>query len=310
MTASIAQPQVKRDRGGVRPLVPECEFVAEADSRTYRAAPLKGRPNESRPWEGDLALKPWEHRVTATLAVLDPGDSLEVVVDLLRAQTERPYIVIVDTGSEWSNLLRLHQQFADSDDVEIHSIRARGWRHSSAPVGAALDLALAVCHSEYLFATHDDVFLKRRDYLADLIAIQDRTRAIAVGYQMSPRDWLTDQWQGMVSHTATLFDVARLQRIGASWSFERAHNQFGSTRSTQGWPDTETAFGLLLKSLHIKPHLIGEETNFDRFEDDNLIHCRSFTGSKLYGPEHHVKAMGWITDEIAASRQRLKEWGQ
>lgn len=312
MTASLAQPQRRASRSGdVSPPVqiPRAA-VDDADSRSYRSAPLKGQPNESRPWEGDMVRKPWEYRVTATLAVLDPGESLEVVVDLLRAQTERPYIVIVDTGSEWNNLLRLHQRFADSDDVEIHAIRSRGWRHSSAPVGASLDLALAVCHSKYLFATHDDVFLKRRDYIADLIALQEREQSVAVGYQMSPRDWLTDQWRGMVSHTATLFHAPALMTIGASWSFERAHNQFGSTRSTQGWPDTETAFGLLLKSLGLYPTLIGEETNFERFEDANLIHCRSFTGSKLYGPEHHVKATGWIGDEITASRQRLADWAK
>jgi hypothetical protein len=276
---------------------------------TYRAAPLKGLPNDSRPWEGNLNRKPWDYRVTATLAVLDPGDSLEVVIDLLRAQTQRPYVIIVDTGSEWGNLMRLHERFADSDDVEIHSIRSRAWRHSSAPVGASLDFALATCHSEFLYATHDDVFLKRRDYIADLIEIQKQKQAIAVGYEMSSREWLTDQWHGMVSHTATLFHVPSLLRIGASWSFERAHHQFGSTRSTQGWPDTETAFGLLLKSLGLWPVLIGQETNFERFEDDNLIHCRSFTGSKLYGPAHHQQATRWIDDEIIASRQRLAEWG-
>lgn len=282
----------------------EMEFT----TGTYRAAPLKGVPNDWRPWEGDLLRKPWEYRVTATIAVLDPGESLEVVIDLLRAQTERPYVIIVDTGSEWSNLMRLHERFADSDDVEIHSLRSRAWRHSSEPVGAALDVALATCHSEFLYATHDDVFLKRRDYIADLIELQRQTDAIAVGYEMSPRDWLTDQWEGMVSHTATLFHAPSLMKIGASWSFERAHHQFKVSRSTQGWPDTETALGLLMKALNIKPVLIGHETNFERFEDANLIHCRSFTGSKLYGPEHHVQATQWIDDELIASRQRLEQW--
>ena len=279
-----------------------------ASSSTYRAAPLKGRSNDSRPWEGSLKKKPWDHRVTATFAVLDPGDSLEVVIDLLRAQTERPYIVIVDTGSEWGNLLRLHERFADSDDVEIHSIRSRAWRHSSEPVGASLDLALATCHSEFLYATHDDVFLKRREYIADLVEVQQQEQSVAVGYEMSSREWLTDQWEGMVSHTAMLFHVPTLLRIGASWSFERTHYQFDVGRSTQGWPDTETAFGLLLKSLGIKPTLIGHETNFERYEDGNLIHCRSFTGSKLYGPAHHVDATRWIDAELVASRERLATW--
>ena len=283
--------------------------VIEADAASYQSAPLKSRQTSSRPWEGSLSRKPWEYRITATLAVHDPAESLEVVIDLLRAQTERPYIIIVDTGSEWDNLRRLHQRFANSDDVEIHSIRSRAWRHSSAPVGASLDVALATCHSEFLYATHDDVFLKRRDYLSDLVAIQEETKSIAVGYEMSSRDWLTDQWAGMVSHTATLFHVPSLLRIGASWSFERSHHQFDVTRSTMGWPDTETAFGLLLNSLGMKPYLIGHETNYERFEDANLVHCRSFTGSKLYGAALHEKAVKWVDQEAIAARKRLAEWG-
>jgi hypothetical protein len=276
---------------------------------SYRTAPLKDRPTSSLPWEGSLAKKPWEYRITATLAVLDPADSLEVVVDLLRAQTERPYVIIVDTGSEWDNLIRLNRRFADSDDVEVHSIRSRAWRHSSAPVGASLDLALATCHTRYLYTTHDDVFLKRRDYLEELVRIQEATQSVAVGYEMSSREWLTSQWRGMVSHTATLFDVPTLLRIGASWSFERSHHQFGVTRSTMGWPDTETSFGLLLNALGMKPHLIGHETNYEKFEDHNLVHCRSFTGSKLYGAELHKKSLKWVEQEVSASKARLLDWG-
>ena len=281
---------------------------ASAGNDCYQTAPLKGFANSALPWEGCISRKPWEYRITATLAVIDPGDSLDIVIELLRAQTERPYIIIVDTGSKFENLLHLYHRFYADEDVEIHALRSRAWRHSSAPVGAALDLALAACHSAFLYATHDDVFLKRRDYLANLLAIQQQEQSIAVGYEMSSREWLTDQWSGMVSHTATLFHVPTLLRIGASWSFERAHFQFDVSRSTQGWPDTETAFGLLLKSLGIKPVLIGHETNFERFEDENLIHCRSHTGSKLYSPEHHRRSSEWILGAIADSQKRLSDW--
>jgi hypothetical protein len=309
VTASKAQ-SARMTRVGTTPAEPRALGKATSKPDAYATVPLRGVPSEARPWEGALARKPWEYRVTATFAVLDPTESVDVVVDLLRAQTERPYIVIVDTGSEWEKLIELHRKFADSVDVEIHSIRSRGWRHASSPVGASLDVALATCHTPFLYATHDDVFLKRRDYIADLIAIQERTKAIAVGYQMSPRDWLTDQWEGMVSHTATLFDVASLFRIGATWSFERCCHKFGldTSRLADGWWDTETTLGLLLKSLDLKPELIGTETNFQRHEDDNLIHCRSYTGSKFYGPDHHLTATGWVNAELDASRQRLAEW--
>lgn len=249
-------------------------------------------------WEGVSRKRSWEYRVSATLAVFEPSDSLDAVIQTLRNQTERPYIIIVDTGSRWESLQKLYCRYDDDEDIEIHALRSRGWRHSSAPVGAALDVALAVCHSEFLYLTHDDVFLKKASYIADLIKMYEEEPNVAIGYQMSPRDWLTDQWEGMVSHTATLCHAPTLRKIGASWSFERSHDQFGVPRGTMGWPDTETAFGLLLRSLGMRPKLIGEETNYVRFEDDNLVHCRSYTGSRLYSGVRHAEAKAEVASEI------------
>ena len=252
-----------------------------------------------------LVKHAWDYRVTAAIPVLEPTDALDAVIATLRQQTERPYIVLVDTGSRWELLEKLCCRHEDEEDIEIHALRSRGWRHSSAPVGAALDVALAVCHSEFLYLTHDDVFLKRDDYIADLLAMYESAPSVAIGYQMSPRDWLTDQWEGMVSHTATLCHAPTLRKIGASWSFERSHDQFAVPRGTMGWPDTETAFGLLLKSLNIQPTLIGAETNYVRFEDDNLVHCRSYTGSRLYAGARHAEAKAEVAAEVTRVHARL-----
>lgn len=279
---------------------PRCD----CENPETQIAPVPNAVGSQR-WEGVSQKRAWEYRVTAAIPVLEPTESLDAVIATLRAQTEIPYIVLVDTGSRWKLLEQLCCRYQSDEDIEVHAIRSRGWRHSSAPVGAALDLSLAVCHSEFLYLTHDDVFLKRNDYIADLLAMYESRPSVAIGYEMSPRDWLTDQWQGMVSHTATLCHAPTLRKLGASWSFERSHDQFGVARGTMGWPDTETAFGLLLKSLGIRPTLIGQETNYVRFEDDNLVHCRSFTGSRLYAGERHAAAKQEVSEEIQRTRARL-----
>ena len=112
---------------------------------------------------------------------------------------------------------------------------------------------------------------------------------------MSPRDWLTDQWQGMVSHTATLLHMPTMHRIGASWSLERAHAEFGLSRSPfSAWPDTETCLNLVLRKAGIAPLLIGEEENYKRQVDENVDHVRSFPGSLVYAPAYHKRAQEWM----------------
>jgi len=281
-------------------LFPPSESPRAARRRLVAPSDIPGKR-----WEGVIAKKPWEYQVTATMAHLNTPETVPTVIELLRLQTVRPYILVVDTGSSEEHLARLMD--CEAEDVEIHCLRAHAYRHSSEPVGVAQDLAYALVQTEYMFNTHTDCFLRRRDYLKYLLTMCS-AQCPAVGYEMSPRDWLTDLWEGMVSHTATMVHVPTVHRIGASWNFNRAHTQFGVPRSTQGWPDTETCFNLCLRAAGIAPRLIGHETNYERHCDDWVDHPRSYAGSKEYAPEYHEKAKGWVEDALREARERIAEW--
>ena len=279
--------------------------IAEMRGTQKLIAPL-GTSDVERKWEGRAARKSWDYRVTATLAHLQTPELLSPCIELLRLQTERPYIVIVDTGS--SPAVCQEIEGLRADDVEIHYVRAHDYRHSSAPVGVAQDLAFALCRTEYLYCTHADCFLRRRDYVEQLMRVCDEAHP-AIGYQMSPRDWLTDQWEGMVSHTATLLHMPTMHRHGVTWSFERAHWQFGIPRgATMGWPDTETCFNLCLRAAGLKPVLIGAETNYERHKDSNVDHPRSFAGSLLYAANYHETAATWMREALAEAGERIGQW--
>jgi hypothetical protein len=259
----------------------------------------------ARRWEGRCPKKPWDYRITAVIPHLETPEPLRLCVDLLRLQSERPYVLVIDTGS--SRAVCEELEALRAEDLEVHFIRSHGYRNSSGPVAVAQDLAFALCQSEYLFCTHADCFLRRQDYLEWLLRQCDSTTP-AVGYEMSPRDWITDQWRGMVSHTATLLHMPTMRRLGVTWSFLRAHQQFGIPHTHQAWPDTETTMNLVLRAAGVRPRLIGRETNYERHLDENLDHPRSFPGSYLYAPEYHKKAAMWMAAALAAARKRIREW--
>lgn len=265
--------------------------------RTPAIAPLRGdeAAGVERPWEGDVPVKPWQWRVTAIIPHLDQLDALKAVLATLRAQTERPYLMVIDTGSK-SHVL---EQVAalEAVDCEVHFLRPHAWRYTSQPVAAAMDMAFGLCQTEFAYGTHTDVFLKRPDYLARLVKLCGHQHPM-VGYQMSPRTWTSQLWREMLSHTATLYHMPSMRELGATWNMDRALEMLGLKevdRST-GWPDTEVALSLTLRDRGIPAvwldecHanqldrccvMIGNEEN-EPYHDSNLIHVRSTTVRALY----------------------------
>lgn len=259
--------------------------------------------------EGVAAKKPWEYRITAILPHLNTPDYLRVVIELLRLQTEQPYIVVVDTGSPFSVCDELEAM--RSDDVEIHFVRGNGYGHASEPVCVALDLGFARANTPLMFLTHTDCFPVRRDAL-QWLADQCGPEAPVVGWEMSERSWLTDEWQGMVSHTFTMLHSATMRRIGASWHMGRARDQLGidAGRNTNGWPDTETAFAYCLQDAHVAVKLLGQEVNFQRQTTDWWDHARSYTGTRLYsaGSAQGEATSSYAADALADARDRIRAW--
>ena len=275
---------------------------------TPEIAPLRGPVPVPAPWEGSCGRKPWEYQVTAVIPCLDTSDTLPLVIELLRLQTERPFIIVIDTGSRDTELAATLALRAE--DVEVHSLRLNGVLHPSDFPAMAMDLAFSVCRTEFLFATHADVFLRRRGFLADLLA-SCRTVSPVVGYQISPR--AHPDWRGMVSHTATIYHLPTMDRIGFGWSQRRLCHLAGvddyrPLAARPNWPDTELLGNYLLREAGIEPFLIGEERNFERHVDENLDHCRSLTSARLYSPDYLAQARPWIRAAIDEARERIDAW--
>ena len=117
-------------------------------------------------YHGWITRKPWEYKVTAAIPHLDTLEALNMCVRVLRHQRERPYIMVVDTGSP--PYVTREMEKLRAEDCEIHYINAHAYRTSSEPVTVALDLAQSLCRTELLFHTHADCFLRRGDFLEEL----------------------------------------------------------------------------------------------------------------------------------------------
>ena len=252
--------------------------------------------------------RPWEYRVTVAIPVLDTFDTLQVGIELLKLQTVRPFIMIIDTGSSDKNLEKICG--LRDEDVEVHVLRLNGTQHPSDFPAMAMDVAFSLCRTNFLLATHADVFLRRRDLLEDLLGMTKKISPV-VGYELSPRAH-TD-WKGMVSHTCTMYHMPTMDRIGFGWSLRRLCSMMGikdykPDPMRPNWPDTEILGNYILRYYKIQPHLIGEEKNFERQVDDNIDHCRSVTSGRLYSPAYANAANAWVEDAITQAKDRIREW--
>lgn len=286
------------------------EYAIEASGPgvSLAFAPLRGVPWRQKPWEGMCRSKPWSYEVTAAIPVLDTWEPLQVVIDLLRLQTQRPYILVIDTGSTAENYLKIEAMRAE--DVEVHCLRLNGVRHPSDFPAMAMDVAFTLCRSPYLFATHADCFLMQRNVLEEMLELC-KTVSPVVGYEISPR--AHEDWKGMVGHTCTMMDMAAMDRIGAGWSMRRLATMFGIENhepnpERPNWPDTELLLNYIVRQNGITPCIIGHEENHVRNRDERIDHCRTLTGGLLYSPAHYAKAKAWTEDAMREASARIAAW--
>lgn len=279
----------------------------------FELAPLRDR--QPLAWEGSCAIRPWHYKVCAVIPHLDTVEELRIGVELLRLQTARPYILVIDTGSTPQNYSRLEKLRAP--DIEVHSIRLNGVKHPSEFVTAAMDLAFSICRSEYMYCTHADVFVRRRDWIEELLSHCTPDRP-AAGYEITPRicpqeSGIPCNWQGTLGHTATMLHMPTMDRLGIGWSMRRLSVLWGKDcqriiRGSHGWPDTESLMGYLFQQAGIVPKIVGYEKNNERTLDANIDHCRSLAGSKLYAPDYYKKAKAWAEDAKREAKARAELW--
>lgn len=273
-------------------------------------APLRGVPSQNRPWQGACPKAPWLFNVTVAIPTIDNCENVSLIIDLYRASSEKPYFLVIDTGSTHEEHHQL--ELLRADDCEVFDIRGNGYQHPSDPVAIAMDLAFSRCPTNFLFATHNDVFPRRRDLLAYYLSIYKKGFEV-VGYEMSPRS--VPNWKGLPSHTATLYFMPAMDRIGAGWSLRRWNNLFGKLQRRDdavavGWPDTEVLLGQQIGQAGLKWFKIGGEVNHARHVDENIDHCRSLSSSQLYAPDYHAQAVQWCETARREGRERLAAWRQ
>lgn len=244
--------------------------------------------------------------------VIDTVEMLEICVEILRLQTERPYIIVVDTGSTRENFKKIESMH--DEDLEVHSIRLNGVLHPSDPVCMAMDAAQGLCRTEYMFATHSDVFLVRRDLIEWMLSMcgdEEEGKFPVVGYEMSPRQH--EDWRGMISHTCSMYHVRTIDRIGFGWSMRRLASLYDleshePNPERPNWPDTEILGNLILRQHDVKTKIIGKEENFQRNRDENIDHCRSTSLGLLYSPEYRKASSGWVREAMGEARSRIRKW--
>lgn len=272
------------------------------DSPRYAqlVAPL---PMEEGSYAGWMPRKPWDYEVAVMIPTLGCYDLVKTAVACWRNQTVSPYFIIVDTGSssDYEHDLEELRGF----DVEIHSIAAHGYRHSSQPVSVAIDLAFALCQTNHMLLTHADVFPKTDRVLEHLLSIAGGGHPV-VGYQMSQRIG-SEEWRQNVSHTCTMLSMPTMRRQRLTWNLLTALEADNEVEQRYlGWPDTETQFGRSMKEAGITPHFLGTESNASVYETDLIVHWRSAPSVRHYLPQQrdlrHPGLEPWLAETMAMGR--------
>jgi len=253
-------------------------------------------------FSGSIARKPWDYHVTVCIPHRDSPELVQVIQPLYWYQTVKPYIMIIDTGSMWSNVEKLES--LRTADTEIHYIRHHASLHASQPVSWALDLALSICRSQYLYFSHSDVFPMSRSLLEELMTLTSEDSPV-VGYSMSNREDARRtspypiNYKGVPGHACLMLHVPTIR--------DKYGLRYGFKMGEAIWTDTEIAFGEKLKELGIPFNSIGVELNYVRQTDSRIDHCRSTTALSMSSGLHGTKVDD-LTSAVIEARKRAGIW--
>lgn len=265
------------------------------------------RPTDRpQPWKGSMDRKPWDYRVTVVIPHLDTVEQLQLCVDVLRCQTEAPYIQVIDTGSLPENLAFVEMMRAP--DLEVHTIRGHGWQHPSEVISVACQLGQDMARSPFVFQTHADCFLVNQKLLAEWSELAKIHKV--VGYQISPRPY--PGWESEYGHTALMVDVVAIRKAGVNWNLRSFAHRFPDIPDcfniSPNRPDTESEFNATLKEAGIIGLMLGGEENYVRNTNADFDHPRSFCSSKLYSLDHHQRIKADMEQAMFEARGRISWW--
>ena len=268
-------------------------------------SPIQQPNSLLRPWEGTLDVKPWSYEVTAIIPVLDTLEPLKACLALLQAQTVKPYILVIDTGS-----VKFRDQITDlaTENVEIHSLRSYGWNHPSEPVAVAQDLGFSLARTQYALSLHADCFLRKQTAVAELLTLAKIHKI--VGFQISPRSY--QGWESELGHTLLMTDLPTLRANNITWNMRKFCERYNKTLSNNCFctncPDTESEFNASVADAKIKPLILGTEQNRTRNINDWFDHPRSHTSATLYDNKYLPTVSSDMEKAIKDAYERLEAW--
>lgn len=91
--------------------------------------------------------------------------------------------MVIDTGSLDENLRKIEAM--RDEDLEVHTIRLNAVKHPSDFPAMAMDLAMTLCRTPYMLATHADCFLKKQTLVEDMVQMVKDISPV-VGYEITP----------------------------------------------------------------------------------------------------------------------------
>lgn len=206
---------------------------------------------------------------------------------------------IIDTGTAERDYRPWRNACQRLPNVSVSQIQPTRPEYPSHVITRAIDVGCDLAQTPYIILTHDDVWLNHRSVLTNLFSTMVKANTPLIGYEMSPRSHVTEEWRGMVSHTLTMIDRAWLQAEGLRWDMTTTLTNPNTDPTKPGWPDTETAFGRALNKRGIKPVFIGHETNDQHHVDSEITHRRSLTSHRLYHSQPITPDQAWIDSEVA-----------
>lgn len=241
--------------------------------------------------------------ITVIIPTLYAPPTLAATLHTFAQQTLSVRFQLIDTGTASRDYHPWRKAVTKIPNVDVSQIQPTRPEHPSHVIAHAIDLGCDLAQTPFVVLTHDDVWLNHYSVLAGLFQTMNATSNPIIGYEMSPRSHLTEEWRGMVSHTLTLIDLKWFRDRELRWDMSNALPPIWKGETKPGWPDTETALGRELKSRNIGPHFIGHETNELHFVDEHITHRRSLTSHRLYQPTMQTPDAEWIDQEVAKALQ-------
>jgi hypothetical protein len=246
------------------------------------------QPELPRGWMGSVKKRPWHYR--ATVVIPHFGDDLRLLMNVIeswRLQTERPYILIYDTGTppEHHESLRALASY----DTEVHFCRWHGVRNIYDPVALAYNHGITDCRTRYIIFTHNDLVPISRTVVRDLISLSCEDTPV-IGYEC-------EVCPNLVGTQLTVAYMPVLDRIRVNWDIVRSDIKI------------EEGFNRHLKQAGVTVRFIGKEKS-GRAKTPHFDHIGGLVTAKLYlrSSIHLTPIQSSLDTVLEETEARLQGW--